>query len=168
MSTDFLTTPLVKPHKKSEFECGNSLLDNYLHKQANQDVKRKVSVCFILSDDTNTVKGYYTLSNSSINRSLLPEEVIKILPPSYHDLPVTLLGRLARDNRFRGEGLGELLLLDALKRSHETCKSVASFAVIVDPIDEKAVKFYSKYGFILLPSSGKMFLKMKDIAQLFE
>ena len=40
-------------------------------------------------------------------------------------------------------------------------------AVIVDPIDQEAIRFYKKYGFILLPDSGKMFLLMKTIAELF-
>jgi hypothetical protein len=40
-------------------------------------------------------------------------------------------------------------------------------AVVVDPIDEDAVRFYQKYGFILLPDSGKMFLPMNIIARLF-
>lgn len=162
-----MTEPLAKNHRKAEFNCGNTLLDNYLHKQAGQDVKRKLSACFILSNDDNLVKGYYTLSRASIQRSDLPNEVIKILPPSYQDLPVTLLGRLARNNTFKGVGIGELLLIDALKRSYDTTKQVASLAVIVDPIDEAAESFYTKYGFTLLPTSGKMFLTTKAISKLF-
>ncbi|WP_370087800.1 GNAT family N-acetyltransferase [Ekhidna sp.] len=164
---NYLTTPLSKSHKKSEFSCGNQLLDSYLHKQAGQDVKRKLSACFILSDESNIVKGYYTLSSSSIERTELPEEIIKILPPSYENLPVTLLGRLARNVNNRGEGIGETLLLDALKRSYDTTSTVASMAVVVDPIDQAAVEFYGKYGFVHLPSSGKMFITMKTVSKLF-
>ena len=142
-------------------------MDGYLHKQAGQDVKRKLSACFILSDESNIVKGYYTLSSSSIERAELPEEIIKILPPSYENLPVTLLGRLARNVKNRGEGIGETLLLDALKRSYDTTSTVASMAVVVDPIDQVAVEFYGKYGFVHLPSSGKMFMTMKTVSKLF-
>ncbi len=163
----YLTQALSKSHNKAKFSCGNQLLDGYLHKQAGQDIKRKLSVCFILSDESNIVKGYYTLSSSSINRDELPVEVIKILPSSYENLPVTLLGRLARNVNNKGEGIGELLLLDALKRSYDTTKTVASMAVVVDPIDEKAVRFYSNYGFIHLPTSGKMFITMKTVSKLF-
>ena len=60
------------------------------------------------------------------------------------------------------------LLVDALKRSYEISKSIGSFAVIVDPLDENAVQFYKKYGFILLPDSGKMFLPMQTIKAAFE
>jgi len=38
---------------------------------------------------------------------------------------------------------------------------------IVHPIDKKAEKFYEEYGFQKLSDSGKMFLAMKTIDQLF-
>jgi GNAT superfamily N-acetyltransferase len=165
----YLTIPLNSNHKKEIFTCGNQLLDNYLKRQANQDKKRKLAACFILAGDDNYIKGYYTLSSSSIHRSILPDAIIKKLPPSYTDLPTTLLGRLAVDNSYKGQGIGELLLIDALKRSYNTSvDSVGSMAVIVDPIDEAAIRFYLKYDFMLLPDSGKMFLPMKTIAELFK
>ncbi len=164
----YLTDILNNTHKKKDFDCGNQLLNNYLHTQAKQDLKRRLSACFILSDDAIRVKGYYTLSSSSIQKELLPDEIISKLPPTYHNLPATLLGRLAVDNSFKGHRLGELLLLDALKRSfHVSLSSIGSMAVIVDPIDDAAANFYKKYGFILLPECGKMFLAMDTIAQLF-
>jgi GNAT superfamily N-acetyltransferase len=163
----YLTTALNSSHKKQNFTCGNALLDRYLHKQAKQDVKRKLSACFILADENGEVKGYYTLSNAGIPGTDLPQEWQKKLPPSYHSLPVTLLGRLAVSENAQGQGIGELLLIDALKRSYYVSEEVGSMAVIVDPIDESATRFYQKYGFILLPDSGKMFLPMKTISQLF-
>jgi len=60
-----------------------------------------------------------------------------------------------------------MLLIDALKRSYEISKSIGSFAVMVDPLDIDAGNFYTKYGFILLPDSRKMFLAMKTIEKLF-
>ncbi|MEL6634322.1 MAG: GNAT family N-acetyltransferase, partial [Bacteroidota bacterium] len=87
-------------------------------------------------------------------------------PPSYHNLPVTLMGRLAVSLNFQGQKLGELLLIDALKRSYSVSREIGSMAVVVDPVDESAIKFYEKYGFVLLPDSGKLFLAMKTIGQL--
>jgi len=155
----YLTVPLHSSHKKARFSCGKPLLDNYLHTQAKQDVRRKLSACFILPDEGNNVKGYYTLSSAVIQRELLPEEIRGKLPPSYIDLPTTLLGRLAVDEKYRGQGNGELLLMDALQRSLDVSTQVGSMAVIVDPIDEDAVTFYKKFGFISLPDSGKMFCR---------
>ncbi len=156
-------------HLKQQFNCGVILLDNYLHKQANQDIKRKLAACFVLADNDKSVKGYYTLSNTSIERTLLPETIIKKLPPTYLHLPATLLGRLAVGSEFKGQKLGAFLLVDALKRSYDTSiKSIGSMAVIVDPIDLNAIQFYKKYGFIFLEDSGKMFLPMQTIAMLFK
>lgn len=164
---DFLTVPLNSEHEKSVFTCGNIALDNYIQKQAKQDIKRKLSTCFVLSNEDNVIKGFYTLSNAGISREVIPEEIKRKLPRAYQALPVTLLGRLAVNEVNKGQGLGKLLLIDALKRSYEVSKAIGSMAVIVDPIDENAVKFYNKFGFILLPDSGKMFLGMKTIEQLF-
>lgn len=164
---DFLTVPLHTTHKKANFRCGNERLDTYLHKQAKQDVKRKLAACFVLVDEKQAIKGYYTLSNAGISRDLIPEELKKRFPPSYQSLPVTLLGRLAIDEAYQGQGIGKLLLIDSLKRSFQVSRIIGSMAVIVDPIDEAAKQFYERYQFILLPSSGKMFLPMKTIGQLF-
>lgn len=164
-----ISEPLNAKHKKSDFSCGKEMLDNYLNKQANQDIKRKLSACFVIKEvETDLVKGYYTLSNNSIPLELIPNEIRKKLPRSYKVIPTTLLGRLAIDNKFQGQGIGKLILVDALKRSYELSKTIGSFAVVVDPIDKNAERFYDKYGFIKLPDSGKMFLPMKTIGQLFE
>jgi predicted GNAT family N-acyltransferase len=163
----YITTLLATTHQKSKFFCNKAMLDNYIQNQAKQDLKGKVSACFVLSDDDKIIKGYYTLSNGSIPRSHLPESIIKRLP-RYKDLPVTLLGRLAVDNKFQGQKLGKLLLIDALKRSYDAASgSTASMAVIVDPIDQEAISFYARYGFISLPDSSRMFIPMQTVEQLF-
>lgn len=164
-----LSEPLSPKHIKSGFSCGNEILDTYLQKQANQDFKRKLSVCFVIPEKkTNKIKAYYTLSNNSIPLEFIPKQIQEKLPKSYKTIPVTLIGRLAVDNKFQKQGIGKLLLVDALKRSFEISKTIGSFAVVVDPIDQNAESFYVKYGFIKLPDSGKMFLPMKTIYQLFE
>ncbi|WP_445732679.1 GNAT family N-acetyltransferase [Mariniflexile sp.] len=166
---DELTENLNSNYRKKEFSCGKEMLDNYLHKQANQDIKRKLSACFVLNDkETDLLKGYYTFANNSLAQELIPEGFQKKLPNSYKSIPTTLLGPLAVNNRFQKQGVGKLLLVDALKRSYKISKSIASFAVVVDPIDEDAERFYAKYGFIKLPDSGKMFLPMNTIKTLFE
>ncbi len=159
---------LEKSHNRKGFDCGKELLNNYIRQQASQDVKKKLSVCFVLIDESNDVKGYYTLSNSSIPQVDIPKEFSRRLPNSYSNIPVTLLGRLAVDKSVFGQGQGEYLLMDALKESYSVSKKViGSIAVIVDPIDAEAISFYKNYDFILLPNSGKMFLSMNTISKLF-
>lgn len=163
----YVTTLLANTHEKAKFSCGKVMLDNYIQKQARQDVKAKVSACFVLSEDDKIIKGYYTLSNGSIPRSQLPDSIVKQLP-RYQDLPVTLLGRLAVDTKFKGQKLGSKILLDALKRSFDASIKIGSMAVIVDPIDQESKAFYSKFGFIQLPDSDRLFLPMGTIEQLFK
>ncbi|MAT54663.1 MAG: GNAT family N-acetyltransferase [Saprospirales bacterium] len=162
----FLTVPLDSKHGRANFSCGNQYLDNYIQKQVKQDIKRKLAACFVLSNKENEIKGYYTLSNAGIPREQIPENIRKKLPRAYYSLPVTLLGRMAVDERYKGQGLGKLLLIDALKRAFEASGIIGSMAVVVDPIDAEAVSFYQRFGFILLPDSGKMFLPMKTIELL--
>ena len=157
-----------KLHDRSKFSCEERSLTEYLQKQASQDIKRSLAACFVVLDQCKYVIGYYTLSNDSIGRTEIPEEYQKKIPRNY-DVPVTLLGRLARDITVKGTGLGEHLLLDALQRSNSVSKkSIGSMAVVVAPLSENAVSFYSKYGFVSLPNSGKMFLTMKAIGKLFD
>ena len=83
-------------------------------------------------------------------------------------VPATLLGRLAVAQSFRGERLGEFLLMDALHRSLALSEEIASVGVVVDAIDESAVAFYRHYGFFeLLAGDRPLFFPMGTIAQLF-
>jgi predicted GNAT family N-acyltransferase len=159
--------PLNAGLHKKEFSCGKEMLDNYLHKQASQDLKRRLSTISAMVDGDRVI-GYYTLSSTSISRDLVPEAVQKKMPPAYHDLPATLMGRLAVDLHYKGQRLGEYLLMDALRVAYETSqKHIGSMALIVDPLDSEAEVFYAKYGFLKL-DSGKMFLAMQTIAELFK
>lgn len=164
----YLTKILDSLSDRKSFCCGKPSLDHYIHEQVGQDIRRKLTVCFIVSDKENQIKGYYTLSSDSVPMNELPEEYRMKFSKAYSHLPVTLLGRLAVGQKYQGSGLGKLLLIDALKRSYEVAlKSIGSMAVIVSPLDEEAENFYQKYGFVKLPDSGKMFLPMKTIGQLF-
>jgi predicted GNAT family N-acyltransferase len=157
---------LDKTHNRKNFECEEKSLTDYIQKQVSQDIKKKLAICFVALDVENNVKGYYTLSSQSLGRELIPGKYLKKVPENYN-APVILLGRLARDQTEKGKGLGEHLLLDALFRAFTISeKSIGAMAVVVDPINDYAVKFYEKYGFEQLPDSGKMFLSMNTVKQI--
>jgi predicted GNAT family N-acyltransferase len=158
---------LDKKHNREDFDCGNALLTNYLKTQASQDIKRKLAACFVLSENGTQIQGYYTLSTNSIPLSSFPARIQQKLPKSYQAIPTTLLGRLAVDTKYQGQGFGKILLIDALKRSYELAQEIGSFAVVVDPIDAEAERFYQKYDFIKLPDSEKMFIATKTLQLLF-
>lgn len=157
---------LDKAHNRKSFECEEKSLTEYIQKQVSQDVKKRLAICFVAADSDNNVIGYYTLTSESLGRESIPEKYLKKVPKNYN-APVILLGRLARDLKEKGTGLGEHLLLDALFRAFTLSEeSIGAMAVVVDPINEFAIRFYEKYGFERLPDSEKMFLPMNTIKQI--
>jgi predicted GNAT family N-acyltransferase len=164
----FRFEPLGAKHDRAAFCCEHERLNTYLTQQAGQDVRKRVAAVYVLTPDGKTVAGYYTLSQYAIDAGELPEELArKLRLPKYDKLPATLLGRLARDQQFRRYGLGEILLMGALKRSLEHSRSIASIAVLVDAKDEKAAEFYRSYGFIDLPDHRhRLFIPMRTVDQL--
>lgn len=156
-------------HVRAAFSCGQEPLDHYLKQQANQDLKKRVAAVFVLTPDGKQIAGYYTLSQYAVDAGELPPEVTRKLGlPKYSELPATLLGRLARSTEFEGKGIGELLLMGALRQALNQSKKIASMAVVVDAKDDKAKNFYKKYGFIELPDHPqRLVLPMETIAQMF-
>jgi len=158
-----------KKHDRAAFSCEQESLDRYLKEHATQEIKKRVAAVYVLTPDGKTIAGYYTLSQYAIEAGeLSPELVQQLHLPKYDKLPATLLGRLARSKEFKGRGLGELLLMGALKKALEHSRNIASVAVVVDAIDENARAFYKRYGFIDIPNRpNRLFLSMKTVAQLF-
>lgn len=157
---------LDKSHNRTTFTCEEPSLTDYLQTQVSQDIRKRLATCFVAIDENQNVIGFYTLTSESLGRDLIPERYIKQVPMNYN-APVILLGRLARDLKMKGTGLGEHLLLDALFRSYTlSSQSIGAMAVVVDPINENALRFYKNYGFEQLPDSGKLFLPMRVIEQL--
>lgn len=126
----------------------------------------RTSACFVLVplDDPGRIAGFYTLSAAEISASVLPGPLTKRLP-RYPEVPVTLLGRLARDEAFRGQGIGDRLMGDALARALAGSAEVGSIGVITDPKDDRAARFYAEFGF-QPATGGRLFLPMTEIVPL--
>ncbi|MEI2582663.1 GNAT family N-acetyltransferase [Scytonema sp. PRP1] len=162
----YVVEPLDAQHNRSDFECGVEPLDRYLKQQASQDMRRRIAALFVLVDqDIDSIAGYYTLAATAIRLAELPPEITKKLP-KYPLVPATLLGRLAVDQRYQGQGIGSFLLMDALRRSFNS--EIASMAVVVDAKDDKARDFYEHHQFIpFSEQSQRLYLSMTTIAKLF-
>jgi predicted GNAT family N-acyltransferase len=140
-------------------------LTDFLRMRARKETKARASACFVLVPvaDRGRIAGFYTLSATSVALEKLPDELAKKLP-RYPDLPATLLGRLARDLNFRGQGIGNLLMVDALQRAYESSSVIGSVAIVTDPKDDRAARFYAEFGF--KPLDGRrMFLPMKAVPE---
>ncbi len=162
----FLIEPLdPAKHRREEFDCGVAVLNDFLRLRARKEMEMGTSACFVLVPelDPGTVVGFYTLSAATIVRTALPETLTKKLP-RYPELPATLLGRLARDMNFRGQGIGDRLLVSALHRAVTASQEVASWAIVTDPKDEKAYDFYASFGFQPL-TEMRQFLPMASASK---
>ena len=81
-------------------------------------------------------------------------------------VPAILLGRLAVDERYQGQGLGAFLLVDALRRS--LMNEIVAAAVVVDALDETARAFYKYHNFVSVAGVPlRLFLPMTLIAGQF-
>jgi ribosomal protein S18 acetylase RimI-like enzyme len=146
---------LAAQHDRKAFSCGEPSLDTYLRQQARQDERRDFAACYVLTDhaegdpptpESSAILGYYTLSMSAILPSGVPPEESRRLP-RYEFYPAALLGRLAVDQQYRRRGYGELLLIDALRRTVENTQAISAHALVVDALNDGAVRFYQRYGF---------------------
>lgn len=141
-------------HDRSGFDCGVPALNAYLKKQAGQEVRRRVTACYLLIEQsTSAIAGYYTLSAGSVLLSDLPEPTAKKLP-RYPTVPVVRIGRLAVDQRYRGQKLGSILLYDAIKRT--AAGEIGAYAAVVDAKDDAAAAFYERYGFTAFASAPRV------------
>jgi len=164
----FVLEPLARHHDRTAFFSGSQPLDGYFRTQARQDVEKRVAAIFVLRDtETDGIAGFHGLSSTAVPLDTFPSEIAKKLP-KYPLIPATLLARLAVDSHYRGQGLGEFLLLNALERSLIHSREVASAAVIVDAKDDAARSFYLKHQFIeFVDEPRRLFIPMKTIEQLF-
>ena len=141
----FNISPLTKDHDRGPFNSGSKPLDDYFRKQVTQDIRRNVTACFVAISDKGNIAGYYTLASASIYLGDLPVRYKKKLP-RYPTVPVVRMGRLAVDKAFKGQGLGGVLLADALTRVVDS--EIAAYALVVDAKDNIAANFYRHHGFL--------------------
>lgn len=153
-------------HNRSDFDCGVPMLNEWLATKVSQYEKKDLARTYVLFDsDDDVVKGYYSLSNHTVIYDALPEDQAKGLPRI--DVPVILIGRLAVDLSTQGQGMGEFLLIDALRRAEYLSQKIGTRAIEVDAINTSARKFYQKYGFLSLKDDPQhLFLPIHIVRKL--
>lgn len=149
-------------HDRNCFDCGIEVLNNYLKVMASQQAKKDNTRTFVLEDakDETQVIGFYTLTLTPIDLKALPAALQKKHQSSASG---GLIARLAVDQRYKGQGFGEWLLIDALKKLVQASDTVAFPLVLVDAKDG-AKAFYEKYGFTAFrDTENKLFITLVDI-----
>jgi len=156
--------PLAAHHDRRAFSCGVEALDLYLRRFARQHAEANISRTYVALDGAS-VRGFYSLSMSGIRRDHLPEKYRTRFPN--FPLPVARLARLAVDLKHQRQGLGELLLADALQRCLQISTAIGMLGVIVDAKDEQARGWYERYEFERLPDAPlTLWLPTAAIARL--
>ncbi len=127
-------------------------------------MRRRISNCFVALDETGRIAAYYTLAAASVPiGDLTPEEARRL--PRYPLVPAALVGRLAVDRRFQGQGLGGALILDAALRA---ARADSAAYAILEAKDETAVRFYEHLQFSRFASrSAGLFLPIATALQAF-
>lgn len=143
--------PLDSSDDRAAFSCEEPALTEWFHARSGQEQERNVAQVFVARDDELGIVGFYSLSAFSIGLGELPDELRRRLP-RYDTIPAVLIGRLARDSRVKGRGVGELLIAAALRQIVETSERLGIYAVVVDAKHEKAAAFYREYGFQSFPT----------------
>ena len=161
----FRVVPLDSTHDRNAFDSGSAPLNRYLREQVTQDVRRRVTACFVALNADHQIAGYYTLASASVLLTDLPTATAKKLP-RYPTVPAVRMGRLAIDHHFQGQGLGGALLADALQRAARA--EIAAYALLVDAKDIHAAAFYQHHGLLALPDVPlTLFLPLATVQRLY-
>ncbi|NML27808.1 GNAT family N-acetyltransferase [Zoogloea dura] len=139
---------LSSEHDRTRFDCGDLILNRWLAQQSLQQQVKNLSRSFVLVDleAHATIIGYYTLTLSEVAGSSYPS---RKSPPNR--LPVIRLARLAVSEAHQSQGMGELLLMDAVQRAQEISRNGGGVALAVDAKHDQAAAFYQRYGFTPAP-----------------
>jgi ribosomal protein S18 acetylase RimI-like enzyme len=157
---------LAAHHARHTFSCGVAELDRYFQQQVTQDIRRRITSCFVAVVPDDAIAGYYTLASGSIPITELPDDLARRLP-RYPSLPAVRVGRLAVATKFRGQGFGRLLLWDAAARALRA--EQANFTLLVDAKDDAAAAFYRHYGFVAFATAPRvLFLPLATAAKILD
>lgn len=159
-------TQLDATHHVAAFNCGEASLNSFLQKYAHNNARAGLGRTFVAARPGQTrVLGYFTVSTGSVKFDAIPDHVNNKLPK--YPIPTVHIGRLAVDAQVQGQGLGETLLVEAIRRAAEASNSVGVYAIDVIALHERARKFYLNYSFVeMLDQPLHLFLGMQTARAL--
>ena len=141
---------------RSAFRSGSEALDRYLKQQARQEQKRRIASCFLAIANDASIAGYYTIAATALAADRLGAEHSRSLP-RYPLIPAVLLGRLAVDLIHQRNGLGAILVANAIRRASRA--EIMAYTMVVKAKDEAAAGFYAHLGFERLADDPKWLIR---------
>lgn len=155
---------LSRNHDRAGFDCGVPELNSFLKATARQHSDKGISRTFVLSEQERpaVIFGYFTLTLCEVRTEDLPAAYAKKYPQ--HGLPAVRLARLAVSRKYQGKGYGGLLLAEAVHRTVLIAEQAGVIGLFVDAKEERAHKFYERYGFVSLPGhASQLFLPIETL-----
>lgn len=153
------------------FDCGKPDMNTYLARFAAKNMGLKLSMTWVLpggdmvTGRKTPVAAYYTLASCTVTKDEIPTDTRL---PGY-PVPVVLLARLAVDQRFQGQHIGEKTLVSALRHSVTlTERGLPAMGLILDVLDEDALAFYQRFD-LFQPFTNdpmRLFVPMKVVEQI--
>ncbi len=137
---------LQKTHNRKDFDCGETVLNEFLQRTARQHIQKGLSRTFVLVDDAtpSIIIGFFTLSLCEVQVECLPPRWIKKYPSI---VPGIKLARLAVSKSYQRQGIGGILLVEAMKRASIVAENAGVIGLFVDAKDVSAKAYYLQYGF---------------------
>lgn len=156
--------PLSAEHKLSDFDCGEPALNDWLHYRAAKNESR-FSRTYVTCAGKRVV-AYFCISAGAVERTAVPSKIRRNAPDT---IPVSIIGRLAVDKQYSGQGLGADILSDALRRIAIASQSIGIGAVLVHAKNDAARHFYLKCAeFIEYPADSRtLFLPIETVVAAF-
>jgi len=157
--------PLAREDDRAAFDCGKASLNDWFHNRAWKNQAANVSRTNIVCDsESGVIVGYVSLANTEIRRSLLTKEYQRNMPDP---VPALLLGQLAVDKNYQGQGIASSLLFFAFKTALNVAIQTGCFGLVTHPIDDNVREFYRQWGFQDNPFDphGSMILRMSDLVE---
>lgn len=152
---------LGNQHDVSSFDSGNADLNNWLYRHALAAQEMHSARTFVLTG-RNGILGYFSLTMGSVLRADAPPKLVRGLPS--YPVGMVLLARLAMDHSQQGLGFGARLLAEALRKAVTAGEAAAARLIVVDAIDDNAVRFYERHGFIPAPEHPhRLYRRLKDV-----
>ncbi len=159
---------LDKSHNRNSFDCGNEALNKFLKQTARQHIQKGISRTFVLvdTDKAEIIMSFFTLTLCEVRVEKLPSNFAKKYPSK---VPGVKLARLAVNELYQRQGIGEIMMIEAMQRALIVAENAGGIGLFVDAKDEAAKTYYSRYGFVSLEDAFlEMFLPLSTIMQMFE
>lgn len=159
---------LAPSHDRGAFDCSNDALNQFFRQTARQQIQKGISRTFVLTDSEQpeTILGFFTLSLCEVRAERLPPKLAKKYPST---VPGVRLARLAVAKTWQRQGIGEILMVEAMQRTLFIADNAGIIGLFVDAKDEAAKAYYQRFGFVSLEEAPlELFLPLPTISQLLE